>query len=171
MVNNILDDREKRYNRILQLLSKYNLPIICGKINYPGNNKNTKEAQIAFLILKKYIEKEFKNIIIHSEMLKGSDGQSIIAVLKIDPLEAKKKAVYIEERDKIGRIFDVDIYGNKGYPITRGYVGKDKRLCIICGKDTIECMRTNRHSKEEVICTINNIIMDNYILIEDKYEN
>ena len=108
MANNILEDREKRYNRIVELLYKYNLPILCGKINYPGNNKNTKEAQIAFLVLKEYIEQEFKDIIIHSEILKGQDGQSIIGVLKTDPLEAKKRAVYIEERNKIGRIFDID---------------------------------------------------------------
>jgi holo-ACP synthase CitX len=163
LANNILEDREKRYNRIVELLYKYNLPILCGKINYPGNNKNTKEAQIAFLVLKEYIEQEFKDIIIHSEILKGQDGQSIIGVLKTDPLEAKKRAVYIEERNKIGRIFDIDIYDNKGYPIERGSVGRDRRSCIICGKDTIECMRTNRHSKEEILSKINSIIMDNDI--------
>lgn len=160
-MDKILEDREKRYNIILGLIQKYRLPVLCGKINYPGNNKNTKEAQKAFDILLKHVEDEFHGSAIEKTVTSGCDGSGIIFALNMEAKAAKEKAVAIEESHSIGRIFDIDIYNVDGAPLSREDKGLQPRRCIVCGQNARECMRLRKHSLEEILKTINEII-NNY---------
>ncbi|MGB9813113.1 MAG: citrate lyase holo-[acyl-carrier protein] synthase [Thermovenabulum sp.] len=150
----ILEDREKRFLKILKLYEEYNLPVLCGKINYPGNNKNTLEANLAFNVLYSLLIKEFKKFIIHRETDEGYDGKSLLLVLNMDKFEAKKLAVEIEESHPLGRIFDIDIYEGE-VPVSRRELGFDERKCVFCGKNVRECSREKRHKVEEVVRAIN----------------
>lgn len=111
----ILNAREERYTQILDLINKKIGTILCGKINYPGNNKNTKEAKYAFNILKDVLLNRFKEYIILKKVLSGEDGDSLILVLKLDEVHVKKMAIEIEEKHTIGRIFDIDVYDEQGF--------------------------------------------------------
>lgn len=161
MIDKILEDREKRYNIILELIEKHGLPVLCGKINYPGNNKNTKEAKEAFNMLLKTIEEVFQSYAIDKAITSGYDGNGIILVLNIEPKAAKEKAVAIEENHSIGRIFDIDIYDTDGAPLSREDKGMQPRKCMACGQNARECMKLKRHSLEEILKIVNGII-NNY---------
>lgn len=158
MINNILQDREKRYNEILSLISKYRMPVICGKINYPGDDKNTLEAQNAFKILRQLLVQKFGEYSVCTELLTGDDGSSILIAISMDALEAKKIAVSLETNHILGRIFDIDIYAEEGRPIGRENLGMGSRGCIICHGDARVCMRTGRHSFQEVVDRVNQLI-------------
>ena len=158
MNNNILQDREKRYWEILSLISKYRVPVICGKINYPGDDKNTLEAQNAFRILRQLLTEKFAEDSMHTQILTGDDGSSILIATSLNPLEAKKIAVFIENSHPLGRIFDIDVYGAEGVPIGRENLGMESRRCIICNEDARVCMRTACHSFQEVIDKVNELI-------------
>ena len=158
MINNILRDREKRYNEILSLISKYRMPVICGKINYPGDDKNTSEAQNAFKILRQLLVQKFAEHSVCTELLAGDDGSSILIAINIDAPEAKKIAVSLENSHPLGRIFDIDVYGVEGVPIGRENLGIESRRCIICHEDARICMRIGRHSFEEVVDRVNQLI-------------
>lgn len=161
MIDKILEDREKRYNIILELIEKHGLPVLCGKINYPGNNKNTKEAKEAFNILLKSIEEVFQSYAIDKVITSGYDGSGIILVLNIESKAAKEKAVAIEKNHSIGRIFDIDIYDTDGVPLSREDKGMQPRKCMVCGQNARECMKLKRHSLEETLKIVNGII-NNY---------
>lgn len=158
MFDKILEDREKRYNEILYLLEKYKLPVLCGKINYPGNNKNTEEVQKAFELLRKLLKNNFGSTAKHTEINKGLDGPYFSMVLSMDGRKAKKLAVKIEDENALGRIFDIDIYIDEGRPIGRAEIGLQPRKCIICGGDARSCSREKTHGLSEVLDKINNMI-------------
>lgn len=158
MLNKILDDREKRYNKILDTISKYDLPVVCGKINYPGPDKNTRESAAAFDILIKLVKERFAPYIAFSETIEGFDGLALIAAVNLNVVRAKEMAFEIEDNNALGRIFDIDVYDLKGCPICRDSIYKDKRKCIVCGKDARECIRLHRHDVSAAVNAVNDLI-------------
>lgn len=161
MISDILEDREKRYIEILSLIKLYKLPVICGKINYPGNDKNTPEAQKAFQILKQLLDNKINDMSVYKQMLSGEDGRSILYVINLEPLEAKIIAVKLETDHPLGRIFDIDVYAGEGESIGRENLGIEPRKCIICEKDARICMKAGKHSIQEVLDKVNRLIRDN----------
>lgn len=157
-MDKILEDREKRYNQILNLIEKHKLPVLCGKINYPGNDKNTQEVNIAFTILMKRLKDSYYPWIEYLEILNGFDGPALLCVINLNVFEAKEISILLEERNKIGRIFDIDIYKTDGTSVSRPDINLKPRKCLICNMDGRICMKSGKHSLEEVLEAVNNII-------------
>lgn len=151
MINNILRDREARYEYILKLIEKYSLPVICGKVNYPGPDKNTSTANKIFNILSNSLFKEFSAYIKFSKLLEGYDGKSLVMVVNLDEIDAKRKAIKLEEESKIGRLYDIDVYSLKGIPLSRKALGFEARKCIICNEEPWLCRRLNKHKLTELL--------------------
>lgn len=167
MIDKILEYREIRYNRILELIESYKLPVVCGKINYPGIDKNTKEAEIAFSVLFKSLSLKYSSYCIFSEELKGYDGKSILMVVEMNNLDAKKHALSIEQNHLLGRIFDIDIYIEDGSSIGREKLNINPRKCVICSEDARICMKSKTHTMIEIHEEINKLIKD----YGEKHEN
>jgi holo-ACP synthase len=167
LIDKILEDREKRYNLVLEYLKQYNLPVVCAKVNYPGTDKNTEEASIAFSILQKAVLENFKSYFIHTNILEGYDGKSFLSIVNISPLDAKSIGMSIEENHGLGRIFDIDVYIEDGVSIGREKINKNMRKCILCGEDARICIKTGAHSLSQTISVINNLIRGR----GDKHEN
>ncbi len=157
----ILEDRERRYNNILDMSRKYDLHVVCGKINYPGKDKNTIEAYRAFEILLKIIKEKFCMKTLFSKELKGFDGRSILAAVDMPPEAIKKITVEIEDTSELGRIFDIDLYLKDGNSIGRDMINIPPRKCIICDEDARICVRSGKHSLNQILNRINEII-NNY---------
>ncbi|AOY74934.1 citrate lyase holo-[acyl-carrier protein] synthase [Clostridium formicaceticum] len=157
-MKDILQDREERYNTILNLINRYQLPVVCGKINYPGNHKNTVEALKAFEVLRKLLSFRYTEDSVFTEVLSGADGKSLLMVVQLTSLEAKKIAIDIESNHPLGRVFDIDVYKEDGTSIGRGEVGLESRRCFLCGEDARVCMRVKNHSLEEVLDGANRLI-------------
>jgi holo-ACP synthase len=166
-MDKILEDREKRYNEILSLINKYRLPIVCGKINYPGTNKNTEESNRAFSILVKQLKRKYGEKMICSVELNGYDGKSFLAALRMEAFEAKKMAIEIEEEHILGRVFDIDIYVDDGSSLGRESINNNPRKCIICEDNARVCIRNKKHTVEETIDKINRLIKE----YGEKHEN
>lgn len=164
MKEKILEDREKRYDRILEIIREYKLPVVCGKLNYPGDEKNTVEALKAVRILKSILKKQYAGFESYSEKLKGFDGESILISVDMEALRAKDMAVEIEESHLLGRVFDIDVYEEDGYSlggacsIGRAERGLPERKCIVCGENARLCVREGRHKLSEVLNVINKLI-------------
>lgn len=158
MISNILNDREKRYHRTLSLIEQYQLPVLCGKINYPGQDKNAPEAQSAFKRLEKLMISIFTDDSMHCETLSGYDGASILMSVDLTPKEAKKKALELEKNHPLGRIFDIDVYIEGGRSIGRSELGLESRKCLLCGGEARLCIREQKHSLEETLEKVNKLI-------------
>lgn len=159
MINEILEDREKRYNLMLNLLERFQMTVLCGKINYPGENKNTMEAKLAFTFLAKLLSEKFSARLKHMTITEGQDGPAILMVLNMTALEAKKAAVKLEAMEHIGRVFDIDIYTESGSSFGRSDINLESRKCIICGEDGRICTKARTHSPEQVKAAFNAAII------------
>ena len=157
----ILEDREKRYNNILDISKKYDLPVVCGKINYPGKDKNTIESNRAFEILFKIIKDKFSMKTVYYKELNGFDGRCILAAVDMPPESIKKLTVEIEDNSELGRIFDIDVYLKDGNSIGRDMINTPPRKCIICDENARICVRSGKHDINEILNRINQII-NNY---------
>ncbi|WP_199873009.1 citrate lyase holo-[acyl-carrier protein] synthase [Inediibacterium massiliense] len=162
----VLEDREKRYDKILQLIQQYKLSVVCGKINYPGNDKNTSKAYIAFDVLQKLLISKLNDFIVYKEILSGSDGNSILIVVNLNMEEAKKIAVSIEDNHFLGRAFDIDVYKQDGAPLDRKNIGMKGRNCMLCHEDARVCIKTKRHSTKEVLDHVDQMI-EEYIQLHE----
>lgn len=158
MMDNILEDREKRYYEILARIEKYQMPVVCGKINYPGKDKNTAEAQKAFQILQSLLTEKFGKNSVDTQMFTGDDGSSILMSVDLSLSEAKKMAVHLETVHPLGRIFDIDVYGEEGRSVGRESIGMAGRKCILCDGDARVCMKIGRHSFQDVVDKMNQSI-------------
>ncbi|QCX33048.1 citrate lyase holo-[acyl-carrier protein] synthase [Caloramator sp. E03] len=156
----ILDDREKRYEFLCKTLNEYKLTVLCGKINYPSNNKNTFEANKAFYVLYDILKERFKGYIKFEKILEGYDGKALINVLDIPLREAKKISIEIEESHSLGRLFDIDVYDLNGIPIDREQLGFKRRRCILCGDEARICIANRKHSLNEILEVVNNLILE-----------
>ncbi|MBR6901803.1 MAG: citrate lyase holo-[Synergistaceae bacterium] len=52
----------------------------------------------------------------------------------------------IENENKFGRLFDIDVIDADGNKLSR----KNFRKCLICGKQAQECARSRTHSVKEM---------------------
>ncbi|SKA90402.1 holo-ACP synthase [Caloramator quimbayensis] len=155
----ILTDREKRYDLICEIIEKYKKPVLCGKLNYAGENKNNELSQKAFKVLLNLLKDNFKEYMLYEKILEGYDGKAVIMALNISPINAKKLSISIEDSHPLGRIFDIDIYDLNKVPLSRREFGRS-RPCIICTDDARECIALKKHSFEEVIKKTDKIIIN-----------
>lgn len=159
-MDEILKAREDRYYRTLYFIEKYQLPVIVGKINYPGNNKNTSEALMAFQVLQQLLISRYKKHRVFTELLFGEDGGSILMVVDMTPLEAKKVALDLEEKHPLGRVFDIDVYKEDGTSVGREGIGLKSRRCFLCNEDARLCIRSKKHPLQEIIDSVNKLIYE-----------
>jgi triphosphoribosyl-dephospho-CoA synthase len=62
----------------------------------------------------------------------------------------KRRTVAIEETLAAGRLVDLDVFETGGLPVDRASLGLPRRRCLACEEAAVDCMRTLRHSREEL---------------------
>ena len=147
----LLEEREKRVEKLRDLKLKYNAPCIFVRANYPGIEK-TNEVTIGIVkeIIKE-LDKIFNKEIIYMEKGISLEGPYGIFIINENAKSIKLKTLGIEENHFLGRLVDIDIYGVKtDESISRLELGKSKRKCYICNEDAHNCVRSQKHSLEEV---------------------
>jgi len=76
--------------------------------------------------------------------------------------DLKQLTEFFEEKHKLGRLIDIDIFDKYAKPVSSG----KEKPCYFCGKySAISCMRNKRHSYQEIR---NKIFDDISLLLEDK---
>lgn len=147
----ILNAREERVYLIEELIKKYSLPIICLRINYPGEIKNNSLTSNISTVLREEVLNIFKDDIKYENFKFTAEGPLLILVVNEDALMVKQKTIELEEKHLLGRLGDIDIYDELGNGISRKDLGYPSRKCFICSDMAQNCVRAQKHSIEEVI--------------------
>ena len=93
-------------------------------------------------------------------VLEEQAGYAAIYLVKgIDRHTLKKEAVRLEETHPLGRLFDLDVLGEDGCPVTREEAGAERRTCLLCGRDAKVCGRNRTHSVEELQRKVREILV------------
>jgi holo-ACP synthase CitX len=158
--NAILNEKEARWHRVIQLSNEWEKPVIVGSVVMPGPDKNAPCAEVIFRELVEALEQLSKVWPpLHREVLRGTPGPAVILVLaQGDARLLKRAAVGIEESNVMGRLFDIDVYNEDGRPVSRTELGFSDRRCLVCGGPVSECRRSAKHTLNEVVGKIEEII-------------
>ncbi len=155
----LLDSREKRAAEQERLIEAYRCPLICFTVVMPGSEKLNRESRQIFESGCLAIEDalEGKPVLYLRELIKRTGCEGYFAV-DCDETELKKAMIEIEEYHPYGRLFDIDVIGRSFRPISRKELGHPERECLVCGEVSAVCVKSRRHSTEEVLTAIRKIL-------------
>lgn len=157
----LLLSRDNRQQTQMKLLQEYkDKTLLCLTVIMPGKEKRNENSLFVAKCAMEIIEKNFANFVLYSEKKDLITGFEAYYIIDKHPFELKKATCLIEEEHPLGRLFDIDIMGKEGQPITRQEVGFPPRKCLICEKESRFCMRNFTHSQEELRDKINEMIVN-----------
>jgi len=147
----ILEARERRVEIYNLLINKYSMPFIVVRVNYPGNEKNNELCNNIIQVIESVLSYTFADKIHCKSATYGAEGVVQYMVIDEEPLALKRAAIDIEEKHILGRCVDIDVFDENGVSISRSDLGLQPRKCYICENAAHVCVRSARHSEEEVI--------------------
>lgn len=160
IVIDILDSREARANKQMELLGMYPNTLISFTLNTPGAIKNSdlyrKIHNEGMSYLLSTIE-QMKIPILNTLTIDKSTGNEGFVSIDFDPIQMKKITVHIEDTHQLGRIFDFDVFDINHNQISRLNIKLKPRKCLICDEDVLKCMRIKKHSYVELITKVKEI--------------
>lgn len=152
----ILVERENRVEYQEKLVEQFKMPIMVIRVNYPGLNKDNQTSQGIIRIIMGVICEALSHSI-HNKIVKTTaEGPLVIMCINKEPKDIKLVALDIEEKHPLGRCVDIDVYDIQGVGISRHDLGLGMRKCFICDDIAHNCVRSKKHSKEQVESFIKN---------------
>lgn len=138
----ILASREDRARKI-EFLKKRFKSVITVKSNIPGCKK---KHAISYLLIEEFIKLIDIDFCDETFFYDSLDGPYYLIGSHLDGEHLKTHLVQLEDMHFLGRLIDLDVYADLK-PLTRGH----SRQCLLCERKAIECMRQGRHTEEDVL--------------------
>ena len=161
----MLDARERRAQRQREVLDAYRLPLISFTMNIAGPVKNGPEIRQGFRIGTRLLLEQLRRVrapIVFSEEVDEVTGCELRCAVRAKAEEIKRLTCEIEEKSRLGRLFDMDVLLPDGSQLQR----EIPRKCLICGKPAKECARSRTHTVEELQARTKQLL-DEAILEDD----
>ena len=159
LMEKLFEARERKAEVINNLIKKYKMSLVILSLNIPGINKN-KELYNKFLsLINEKLINEFSDNLFESKKMFSFAGNYYYYLLSVEAGILKNKMIIIEETDNVGRILDIDVFNKEGKLIKRSHLNYERRRCLLCNDDALVCRRLNRHSQNEVLEKIDNLII------------
>lgn len=149
----MLGAREARAMRQQQLLEEYHLPVISFCLNIAGPVKNSPVLRRAF---REGLERLACALlagrldVVHREEVDQPTGCEALWVVRGDGRAVKELCVELEDRDALGRLFDLDVLDPVSGKWDRTQLGQPPRKCLVCGKEGKGCASRRLHTVEEL---------------------
>ncbi len=142
-MDSVLSDREKRWRYRAKLAQKttvvsmtLRLPHAL-RLSYPD-------------ILEKALSPLQDIGLVLRESSKDADGPTYFFESKEGAESVKRKTVFLEDTLPIGRFLDIDVSDSEG-AISRSELGLPTRGCLVCGCRAWDCIKSRRHSTDEIL--------------------
>ncbi len=150
----ILQERENRFLKQIELISLYKRPLITFGLNLPGKIKNSDEIKEFFWKNLNIIKCEIKknNVrIVHEEFFSTDVGNFSILVVDFDDVKFLKNVfVNLEENLEHGRLLDIDVISKNFEKVSRIEINFDERKCLLCDNTANFCIKNRTHTYEEL---------------------
>lgn len=156
----ILESRELRAKKQIELLTRYPYTLISFTLNTPGPIKSsglyTNIHKVGIQHLMKVLQEMDVNIV-HMETIEKNTGREGFISVDMDPYQAKKVAAEIEDTHDLGRIFDIDVFDQLHNQLNREAIQLKPRKCLLCNEEALVCMKMKTHTYEELIAKVEEI--------------
>lgn len=166
----MLGAREARAMRQQQLLEEYQLPVISFCLNIAGPVKNSPVLCRAFREGLERLECALlagRLDIVHQEEVDEPTGCEALWVVRGDGRAVKELCVELEDRDALGRLFDLDVLDPVSGKWDRTQLGQPPRKCLVCGKEGKGCASRRLHTVEE-LQSATQAILEDYFARKDQ---
>lgn len=158
-LDRLLASRETRSARQRMLQSKYpGQTLLCLTLVMPGNVKRNVQSLVLSQAALTALIDRFSEVLTHIECSDLQTGFEAYLLLSLPLQEAKAAACELEDTHPLGRLFDIDVIGEDGVPLSRLSAGRPQRGCLLCGEDARVCMRKGSHSLEDLQSKIDEMI-------------
>lgn len=183
----LLAERERRWNKRLDMAGMHACPVLSLTLNIPGPDKNLPGAEAALQSLRAALREAVLmagGTLLDECRLFGADGPCWIAAVNLDALVLKELAVAVEERHALGRLADADVMTAQGQPVNREHLpaavvhggpeaegpevrgpspqresrGRAPRQCFLCNRPASLCRRERRHSLEDLLAAVRGML-------------
>ena len=140
--------------------------LVCLTVVMPGSVKRNRQSLVVAHAAVDAMQSAFAQSEVQPVPLIERDlntGYEAYLLTSLPLLDAKRKAVAIEDTHPLGRLFDIDIIDGQGIPVSRDRVGSQPRRCLVCDREARYCMRMRWHTQEEIWQAIDSML-ENYTL-------
>ncbi|AWH88388.1 citrate lyase holo-[acyl-carrier protein] synthase [Limnobaculum parvum] len=144
----ILLSREARQERQQLWLAQYQTTLISLTVVVPGEIKDSTVVRQAFNLAWQTLDKlcqQQKWHVVDKAVFGLPTGPEGLLAISNDARVVKRACVESEERNAVGRLWDIDVIGSEGI-ISRQSMGMEPRPCFLCSRDARICARERTHS-------------------------
>lgn len=160
-LDQLLASRDARSAFQRELLGKYpGQTLVCLTVVMPGKVKRNLQSLIVAQAGLSALVSAFSEHSVKTETRDLQTGFEAYLLTSLSIEEAKRAACIIEDTHPLGRLFDIDVIGEDGVPVSRQSVGSEARKCLICGNEARFCMRNRTHSLDELMAKIESMIAE-----------
>ncbi len=145
--------RENRVCIQKSLISLYHRPVISFCMNTAGPVKTSALIRRAFRCGIRRLEGSLLASgakILSRQIQDNITGPEAFFCVDSDPLFLKNLACDVEDKDSLGRLFDVDVIDTDGSKIERTRTERPERLCLLCSNSAKVCSSRRLHTVEQL---------------------
>ncbi len=158
-LSQMLQAREHRAFRQLQLSRELGLPLVSFSMNIPGPVKNSPLIRRGFRAGQEALEKVLpRKAIRHRELTDRVTGCEAMFAVDMDPLALKALTTEIEDTHGLGRLFDMDVLDPGLSKLDRQAVGGGSRNCLVCGAPGRVCASRRLHDVPQLQAAVRGIL-------------
>lgn len=162
-LDQILDAREARAQRQLQLNRKYAAPVLSFTMNIPGPVKDTPLIRRAFQEGLTALDACIPSgAVLEQEILRSVTGCEAAFALNLDAADLKRITTCIEDEHPLGRLFDMDVLDIDLNKLDREPYGGKSRDCIVCGAPGRDCASRRLHSVPALQKAVHGILVNHF---------
>ena len=157
----MLNAREMRCRLQRRLICACQKPLICLTLNIPGPVKVLPGVPEAFESGCKRILSSLRDHripMLRSEAVREKTGYEAFYCVDSSAETVKALMIAIEDQDRLGRLFDIDVLRTDGTKVSREELGFEPRRCLLCSEPAHVCSRSRRHSVAELTEEIRSIL-------------
>ena len=155
----LLQSREERHLHQMSLLQLYpGSTLVCMTVIMPGPVKRDSRSLTVAASGENEMEKAFEGQIRWHESRDLETGYEAYFVTDVPRDEAKRICCGIVDTAPLGRLFDLDVIGEDGAPLSRSAYGVSPRRCLLCDHEARYCMRNHTHTLEELLTKIDGMV-------------
>lgn len=163
----VLEAREIRAARQQELLAAYGKPLICFTMNIAGPMKVDEYTEYAFRVgcvrLLEGLRTMGYPVILQEDISSGA-GFCLMIVADADAQAVKRLCVQFEDRDPLGRLFDMDVIAPEGFKLERA----EERCCLVCGAPGRGCASRRLHPLSELQAATRRVIREHKRLADSE---
>lgn len=168
-LNQLLESRDARAEHQKDLLGRFpGKSLLCLTVQLPGPEKRNEQslaiAKAGVSAIRQAFQPDYEEL---RDLETGYEGYFLIS---LPALEAKRKAVEVEDNHPLGRLMDIDVlhgvpeenyFSSAGVKaISREEIGLAPRRCLLCDNEVRYCMRAKTHTTSELLERIKQILKE-----------